>query len=543
MVTEMERSPDRYRHLDTNRFDVIVVGAGTGGLTAAALLARRGRRVLVVDSHYVAGGCATQFRRRGGYSFDVGIHYLGGCQPGGLIPRVLAACGAGVEFEELDPDGFDTLVYPDFTLRVPRGIDAFADRLAAQFPDERAGIGRVATLLRELAAARHLFVNPAAIRSLPPSSLLPDWIHRAWGDFVASCTADARLRAVLSAQSGNYALPPSRAAVSVAAGLLVHFLDGAFVPRGGGQVMADRLAAAIEEAGGRVLLRARVTRILVERGRARGVVIESPHLGRRTLHADVVIANADLKRTLLDLVGEAELPAAQIERARRWEMAPSLAVLYLGLARDLRAEGHPRTNYWIHANYDPERDYAQASAGQFPDEPSTLVSIASVKDPGNARYAPKGVTNVEVLGLVPSDAASWGTTEEAVLDGSYRAGAEYRARKERFAATLLRAAGRALPDIESRVVFHEMSTPLSHRRFTGASGGTSYGIAATPSQSLGQRPGARTPIAGLYVCGASCRAGHGIAGVMTSGVIAAAEVVGRRLLEDVFGPAPSGSAV
>ena len=116
---------DRLRQLDEESFDVIVVGAGIGGLVSAALLARQGRSVLVLDRHVVAGGNATIFRRRG-YEFDVGLHYVGGCHEDGVLPRILRAAGAGdIVFEELDPDGFDVLVFPDLQFRIPRGIDRF----------------------------------------------------------------------------------------------------------------------------------------------------------------------------------------------------------------------------------------------------------------------------------------------------------------------------------------------------------------------------------------------------------------------------------
>jgi phytoene dehydrogenase-like protein len=78
---------------------------------------------------------------------------------------------------------------------------------------------------------------------------------------------------------------------------------------------------------------------------------------------------------------------------------------------------------------------------------------------------------------------------------------------------------------------------MTHTRFTGSSGGTSYGIALTPAQFLRRRPGARTEIRGLYLCGASMRTGHGIAGAMMSGLFAAAQVVGRSLLPRTLGPA------
>lgn len=529
---------DRYRQLDDDRFDAIVVGAGTGGLTAGALLARAGRKVLVLDRHSVAGGNGTVFRRRG-YEFDVGLHYLGGCTEDGLLPRLLRAAGAEpVEFEEMDPDGFDTLVFPDFTFRVPKGIDAYRDRLVEYFPAERRGIDRYATLLRQLQAVMHGLGNPlAAVGTLARSWLLLRWARGTFGAFLDTVTRDSHLRAVLAGQHGNYAQPPSRAALLVGAGIALHYLEGAFYPRGGGQVISDRLAAAIERHGGRVLLLARATRIVVDGGRVRGVEIESPHLGRRVLHAPVVVSNADLKRTMTALVGPDVLRPETVRRVESYEMSPALGAVYLGIDRDLRAGGYPRTNYWVASGYDPEPGYAAVARGEFTRDPFVFVSIASLKDPDNPRIAPPGVTNLQVMSLAPAQPAAWGVTGEDAASGAYRRRDAYRARKDAYTRALIEAAERAVPGLASHVVYEETATPLSHTRYTASTGGTSYGIALTPEQFLGRRPGARTEIAGLYLAGASCRTGHGITGVAMSGLMAAAEVLGKRFIGRVMGPA------
>jgi all-trans-retinol 13,14-reductase len=526
---------DRFRRLDEDHFDAIVVGAGTGGLTAAALLARRGLRVLVLDQHYVAGGNATVFRRRD-YEFDVGLHYVGDCDESGLIPRILRGCGvSSVTFEELDPDGFDTLVFPDLTFRVPKGLDAFEARLLEHFPSERRGIARYMKMLRQVKAFQGVQANPrSALWTVPRCGLLLRYANGSFGRFIASCTSDPRLTAVLAGQHGDYGLAPDDASCVIGLAVQLHYLDGAYFPRGGGQIMADELAAAIERQGGKILLRAEVRRIEVEGGRAAGVTFFNKHTGERTLRAPVVISNADLKKTLLELVGPQHLSPKTVARTRRYDMSPALAALYLGISRDLKAEGHPATNYWINPSYDYREAYAEAARGELPRRPFAYVSIASLKDPTNPRLAPEGVTNLQVMGVVPASYEAWGVTREAFRDGSYREAPAYLAKKEAWAEQMLDAAEGVLPGIREDVVFREVSTPLTHRRYTRATGGTSYGIALTPRQFLWKRPNARTEIPGLYLCGASCQAGHGIAGVSMSGLLAAAEVVGKGLIGEVL---------
>lgn len=527
---------DRFRTLERESFDAIIVGAGLGGLSAAAILARRGRRVLVVDRHYVAGGNATIFKRRG-YEFDVGLHYIGGCQPAGPVQRILRAAGAeGVVFEEMDPDGFDTLVFPDFTFRVPKGTAAFQRRLREQFPGEHRGIDRYISLVEALVAFQGASASRlvALAQTLPGALLLLRWVGSTFGAFLDTCTKNPRLRAVLSAQSGDYGLPPSRASLVVGAGLLAHYMAGAYFPKGGGQVISDSLVDALERNAGKVLLRTSVQRILVERGRVTGVEIESKHLGRRIVRAPIVVSNADLKQTMETLLGPAHVKPKVLARTRAFEMSPALGVVYLGVRRDLRAEGHPSTNYWIHPSYDAELPYAAVARGEFPDEPTTYISIASVKDPTNPHLAPQGITNLQIMSLVPSTPESWGTTAAEVASGAYSKSAAYRARKEAFSASLLASARHVFPTLGDEIAYHEVATPLTHQRFTSSTGGTSYGIAVTPAQFLWNRPSARTDIQGLYLAGASCRTGPGIVGALLSGVVAASAVRGKQSLGAAF---------
>lgn len=524
--------PDRFRDPVRPDADVIVVGAGMGGLVAGALLARDGKRVLVLDGHYVPGGNASVFRRKN-WEFDVGIHYLGDCGPGGLIPRILAACGVDVKFRPMEPE-LEQLTFPDFEFTIPADRGEFQRRLIERFPSQKKGIRRYIRFLEQVdrvVEAQGSGSKWKAALALIRSPLVLRYANRSFGEFLDSCTHNPRLRAIVSAQNGTYAIAPRDVSAVLHAGLQNHyFTNGGWYPEGGGQVMADRLADAIEDAGGQVRLRTHVDRILVEDGAVAGVTFTNKHLGTQTVKAPLVISNADLKKTVFELVGASRFPEAWAERIRNFEMAMPLFVVYLGL--DIPPDRLPygNVNRWSFGSCDFDGEYNQIAAGHMPEHPFLYVATASRKDPGNPKLAPAGHTNLQLMTVPPASAEFWGVTEQELRDGSYQANEQYKAVKQQLTAQLIAEGEKLIPGLSSHIVFCEAATPMTHTRYTGSTGGTSYGIAATPSQFLDKRPGARTPVRGLLLAGASTRTGHGIAGSMMSGVQAAAAVTGRMAL-------------
>jgi phytoene dehydrogenase-like protein len=167
------------------------------------------------------------------------------------------------------------------------------------------------------------------------------------------------------------------------------------------------------------------------------------------------------------------------------------------------------------------------------------VSSASLKDPDYPRYAPDGVMNLELMGLAPSSPAAWGVTDAEFERGSYSDSAAYADAKASYAERLKRVASGVFPGLSDAVVFEEVATPLTHTRYTLSTGGTSYGLALIPGQFLHRRPGAKTEIEGLLLCGASTRMGHGIMGAMMSGLAAAAALVGGGVYREALGSAPA----
>lgn len=520
--------------------DVAIIGSGLGGLEAGAILARSGLRVACFEAHYVAGGCATQFGRGGKasrYHFDVGLHYIGDCGPGGGIPTMLREAGVELTYEPMEQDGFDTLIFPGLRFRIPAGVELYRQRLVELFPHERRGIDRYC---RVVEALLYLMRIDSGRRELPPLTRLPALARGTAelgrlrdvtiGQFLRSLFRDERIQGVLLGQSGDYGVPPSRASALLHLGLLAHYLRGAYYPRGGGQVIADELARVIERHGGTVHLRRPVERVLIEGGVARGVRLEGkagePPVEVR---ARCVLSNADIKLTMEQLVGLEHLPASWVDRTRRFEMAAALFITFLGLKADLRALGMRATNYWQFDSFNMEDFYKTGAVGEAITPRACYITSATLKDPSNAaHHAPEGIGNVEVMTVVPGTAAHWGVPPGDVVPFRYKDNARYRELKQAVEANMIDRLEALFPGAKQAIVFRESATPLSHTRFTRAFDGTGYGLAATPQQFLKGRPGYRGPLQSLYLCGASTRAGHGIAGALAGGRRAA-----RAILKDL----------
>jgi all-trans-retinol 13,14-reductase len=501
--------------------DVVVVGAGPGGLAAAAYLSVCGCRVVLVDARDVPGGHQSSFRRCG-YEFEIGLHYVTP-EP---LRQLLAPLGIPVDFTDFDPDALFTLEFPDMTVRVPRGFAAARDRLSAAFPAERhvvdAFLTTVETLDREMRLVQDL-PRPRDLTRLP-------WQLRhlvrhgrgTLGGYLDALGSSPRLRSVLSWNDGIFAVPPSRLSLlgyaSVTAGYLA---GGASYPDGGSARISAALADVVRRHGGEVLLRTEVSRILVGGGRVRGVEVRPAGAEAPVAQvlAPAVVAAGDVKRTFLELLAPDVVPARVRRRVRGLEMALPLAVVHLVLDRDLRAEGFPTTNPIVFPDDDGEAAYAAARAGRSPAGAVEHVWLGSLADPGNPALCRPGQTLMELICVAPASLDYWGAALESPPG-------LYTARKREVRDQLVALADRAVPGVASSVVFEDTATPVTDEQRMRCTGGTSYGVAVTPRQAV-LRPGPVTPIPGLFLAGASTRTMHGLVGGLTGGVAAAAAVLGH----------------
>lgn len=515
------------RKTGTNDADAIVIGSGMGGLTTAALLARlHGRKVLVLERHFRAGGFTHTFTRRGGFEWDVGVHYVGEMGGAGTMRNALqVATGGHVRWSPM-PETYDRLVFPDFEFGIRAGKENFRDDLRAAFPAERRAVDRFFRDVDRAASA----MGVIGMRSAAPAPLaavagllaagrlaLARRTTRSWLD---EHVRDERLRAVLGARWGDYGLPPSQSAFLAHAVVTSHYYEGGFYPSGTSARIAEGAARVIGEAGGAIRVRAEVERILVEGGRAVGVRLA----GGEELRAPVVVSDAGARATFLRLLPD-DVPLPFRDELRAIPRGMSHVSLYLGLSGSPAGLGVRGENLWIHDELDQDRLSERGGELLRGHCPLATVSFPSLKDPEARGHTAEVIAGIDARHFAPWAGTAW-----------MKRGDDYRELKERIADTLLAAVERRVPGISRLVVHREVSTPLSTAHFTGHPGGEIYGLPATPDRFARPWLRARTPVPGLHLAGADALM-LGIGGAVMSGLLCTAAIAGPSTFRRLSGAA------
>jgi len=493
-------------------FDAVVIGAGLGGISATATLAKAGKKVLLLENHNVPGGYATSFTR-GRFEFDVALHALSGVgseKDRGPIWKLLENLGVAQKIKYLQIPELFKGYYPDFELILPVGRSNYEDALCQQFPREKEGIKKFVAELYAVAEqgvkANRIGMKAVMADPKPYSTLLAHY-GKTLEQVLNPLVKDEKARAVLGQIWGYFLLPPSKLSFMIyALGTVEYLRFGVAHVQGTSQSLSQAFIDVAEENGGQVWLNNGASRILTSKGRIKGVITKDG----TEIATQHVICNANPVTVALQLIGRENIPQWYLNRLGAWSGGASVFNVYLGVDCKPYELGLDVHENFINISYDLEQQY-ESMRNSVDFQPDGVAMTAfGVND---STVAPANASTIAVTSVAYGE--PWLKLKPD----------EYYYAKNRLAARVLKLLERAAPGLSDHIEVIEVSTPLTNMRYTNNPGGSIIGFDENFQGTGHDRLPIRGPVEGLYFGGAWVNIGGGFEAAMISGAQAAHEAM------------------
>jgi prolycopene isomerase len=489
--------------------DAVVIGAGNGGLTAAATLARQGVNVLLLERHNIPGGAATSFCR-GRFEFEVALHQLSGLgtvEKPGPLRALLDQLGVTDKLEFVPMTDLYHIVIPgqiDMTFKPDR--QALTAELQKQFPKEASAIEKyielVYALFTEVIGAFYL-QDPEISRDKYPVYF--KYALKNLQEVLDQHFNDPLLKSVISPYWVYMGLPPRLMSFVDMAAMLFAYCE--FMPyhiKGGSQALSNALADSIISDGGTIRFNCGAEKILVKDGRIQGVLTQDG----QEVKTHYVISNASKVTTYVDLIDREHIPAEILAELRQSTLSQSAFTVFMGLDCEPQSVGITESTNFILNHTDAELAYERMKGIDIDERDYLMLTCYNLID---ADFSPQGTSQIALVTL------KYGDPWLAIAPG------EYAKEKFRVADSMLKVVEKVFPGVQAHIEEIEIGTPLTHMRYLGHPKGAIYGFDHFIKDSTLFVPN-KSHIKGLY--GAGGWVGYnGFQPTLESGVHAARSVI------------------
>lgn len=500
------------------KFDTIIIGSGISGLALGSILSKANHKVLVLERHYTPGGLTHTFTRND-YEWDVGVHYVGEVGTTTILKKAYDyVCETPIEWTDMG-DVYERVYFGDKSYEFRKGEQNFLDYFSNLFPDEKESLKKYVQLLIELEIISRGYYMEKVIPNFA-SWLIGKWLRKKYIKIAEKSTKevmdgffkDKKLKAILTAQFGDFGLTPAESSFAMHAAVARHYLEGGFYPKGGSAIFFEKIAPVIIKGGGKILVRAEVSEIIVKNGKAIGVKMQDGNI----LNAKRIVSTIGTENTYKDLLSEdvrskLDLPVIM----KGLTQSTSYYCLYLGFKHTAEELDLPKNNLWIFPDgYDHDKSMNDFKNGTSNNIPVVYISFPGAKDSDFQNRYP-GKSTIEIITLVNYESV------EKWEDGRWmKRGDDYEAMKEKISEELLSYLYKYLPQTKDKVDYYELSTPLSVKHFMGNHRGELYGLNHNAVRFLNKWLKPRTPIKNLFLAGQDIVTA-GVAGGLMSAVLCA----------------------
>ena len=473
------------------RYDVVIIGSGLGGLVCGSLLAREGKKVLILERQAQPGGCMQSYQR-GRLSFDTGLHYIGGLAEGQQLHSIFSHLGLmKLPWVRLDADGFDRVTIGHQTFPMAEGYNHFARTLSEYFPKEKEGLRKYVELMRHL----------PSMEEIGPVNAY-DWMK--------SLFRDSLLINMLSGSAIKMELRRESLPLFTFAHGMSSYIGSSWRLRGGGHLIVNALVDDINRMGGKVVCHAEVNKLEEKDGRivaarcSKGDVYEGD-VFISDVHPQVTFGWLDESKVIKNMF-----------RRRINAMENSTGILTVSLV--LKKGVLP---YFNHNKY----YYRKPNVWTFSEDVGGVGGVmVSCRVPEEGDYA----RQIDLMTPV-----SWKLFEAWEHTTVGHRGETYDMLKNHLADECIHLAERVVPELGSMVEKRYISTPLTYRDYTLSPCGSAYGVRKDCRNILMTTLSPRTSIPNLLLTGQSLML-HGVEGVTMTALQTCGELLGKDYIQTII---------